>query len=181
MARRNVSGSFILFLLLVGLLFAGWQWYTNHSGTRPTGPTSSLPPVRPPEESRPGLMPDPKLTPGDVIDGITKEDVCVPGYTKKVRNVPKRVKDQVYEAYGRERQEGVCCEVDHLISLELGGSNDPKNLWPEPYQPRPGAYEKDQVENHLHQQVCNGTITLEEAQKEIATDWYSVYQRLHPK
>jgi hypothetical protein len=29
------------------------------------------------------------------------------------------------------------CEVDHLIPLELGGSNDVKTLWPQPQDPRP--------------------------------------------
>src|ERR1700693_4327096 len=33
------------------------------------------------------ILPDPKLTPGDAF-GVTVQDLCVPGYTKKVRNVP---------------------------------------------------------------------------------------------
>jgi hypothetical protein len=33
------------------------------------------------------ILPDPKLTPGDTFD-VTAEDVCVPGYAKKVRAVP---------------------------------------------------------------------------------------------
>ena len=33
------------------------------------------------------IVPDPKLTPGDAF-GVTVQDLCVPGYTKKVRNVP---------------------------------------------------------------------------------------------
>jgi hypothetical protein len=68
--------------------------------------------------------------------------------------------------------------VDHLISLELGGSNDVKNLWPEPYEPSPGAKEKDKVENWLHAQVCAGRIPIAEAQREIAGDWYAVYERI---
>jgi len=182
MARQNVSGRFILFLLAVGIALTAWYFYTRPGGaTLPSG--GSLPPItrhpnRPPADHQQYLQ-DARRTPGDVIEGITKDDVCTPGYSKKVRNVPKHLKDQVYEEYGRERQEGVCCEVDHLISLELGGSNDIKNLWPEPYEPRPGAYEKDKVEDYLHRQVCQGNISLEEAQKQIATDWYEVYQRIH--
>jgi hypothetical protein len=30
------------------------------------------------------LLPDPKLTPGDVFD-VTAQDICVPGYGKRVR------------------------------------------------------------------------------------------------
>jgi hypothetical protein len=33
------------------------------------------------------ILPDPNLTPGDTFD-VTAEDVCVPGYAKKVRAVP---------------------------------------------------------------------------------------------
>lgn len=64
-------------------------------------------------------------------------------------------------------------EEDHLISLELGGNpTDPANLWPESY---PTAHLKDLTENYLKAQVCNGSMTLQEAQKEITTDWYAVY------
>jgi hypothetical protein len=53
-----------------------------------------------------------------------------------------------------------CCEIDHLIPLELGGSNDVKNLWPQPQDPRPGSFEKDSLENDLHHRVCNGEMSL---------------------
>jgi hypothetical protein len=70
-------------------------------------------------------------------------------------------------------------EEDHLIPLELGGNpKDPRNLWPEPYDtsiPNGGARYKDKVENYLHNQVCSGNLTLDQAQKEIVNDWYRVY------
>jgi hypothetical protein len=57
------------------------------------------------------------------------------------------------------------------VSLELGGSNDITNLWPEVGKiPNP----KDAVENKLHDEVCTGTITLVTAQEEIAKDWQAV-------
>jgi 5-methylcytosine-specific restriction endonuclease McrA len=59
------------------------------------------------------------------------QDLCVPGYTKKVRNVPAEMKREVYEEYGITSHESGDYEVDHLIPLELGGSNSIKNLWPE--------------------------------------------------
>lgn len=71
-------------------------------------------------------------------------------------------------------------ELDHLIPLELGGC--PKceaNLWPEPRNVFPGASERDEVESYLHDQVCSGAMPLAEAQQEIASDWYSVYRRIH--
>ncbi len=36
----------------------------------------------------------------------------------------------------------------------------------------------DQVENYLHDQVCKGTISLQEAQTEIATNWLAVYNQM---
>lgn len=72
-------------------------------------------------------------------------------------------------------------EEDHLISLELGGSpTDPKNLWPESYTTIPNARDKDKVENYLHKQVCSGALSLKEAQREISTDWISVYWKINP-
>jgi len=106
--------------------------------------------------------------------------LCTPGYTKTVRNVPTDVKTQVCASYGvpAGRCTGAHVEIDHLISLELGGSNEAANLWPQPYQPKPGAREKDRLENWLHKQVCEGTMSLADAQQVIADDWYSAYQRM---
>jgi hypothetical protein len=98
-------------------------------------------------------------------------------HTGTVRNVPESMKQRVCRNYGIARADctGKKYEIDHLISLELGGSNDEANLWPQPYFPKPGAKEKDVVENYLHRKVCAGRLTLAEAQHEISTDWYQVY------
>ncbi len=123
-------------------------------------------------------LPDPACTPGATFPDATKEQICQPGYSKNVRDVPTSEKDQVYAEYGITHHSSGEYEVDHLISLELGGSNDSANLWPEPADPRPGFHEKDKVENYLHAQVCNGAISLAEAQAEIATNWLQVYQQM---
>ncbi|WP_310964710.1 hypothetical protein [Nocardioides terrisoli] len=68
-------------------------------------------------------------------------------------------------------------EVDHLVSLELGGSNAITNLWPEPYAGRWGARTKDAVENKLHDLVCAGQLSLARAQKMEDTNWVSAYRR----
>jgi hypothetical protein len=124
-------------------------------------------------------LPDSACTPGAVFTDVTKSQVCVPGYSSKVRNVPTSEKDQVYAEYGIKSHTTGEYEVDHLISLELGGSNDIANLWPEPAEPRPGFHEKDKVENYLHQQVCDGKMTLQEAQYQIANNWMAVYQKMN--
>jgi hypothetical protein len=126
----------------------------------------------------PPLRPDPSLTPGDTLP-VTKEDICVPGYSKKVRNVPSAVKNKAYAEYGIGRRATGEFEIDHLISLELGGSNSIRNLWPQSYMTHPwNAHVKDVVENTLHQQVCSGQISLHDAQRAIAGDWIAAYRRL---
>ncbi len=123
-------------------------------------------------------LPDPACTPGAIIATATKDEICTPGYSSKVRNVTTAVKDQVYAEYGITHHSAGEYEVDHLVSLELGGSNSIANLWPEPAEPRPGFHEKDQVENYLHDQMCSGAISLQQAQDEIAHNWFAVYQRM---
>lgn len=123
--------------------------------------------------------PDPKLTPGVVNPAATKEMICTPNYTSQpgVRNVPESVKKQVFAEYNVDRNSDKF-EIDHLISLELGGANDIKNLWPESYTTVPyNAHVKDDLENKLHRMICSGQIDMKTAQTEIATDWIGAYKK----
>lgn len=122
-------------------------------------------------------LPDPQCTPGAIFPNVTASDVCVPGYTSGVRSVSKAVKDAVYRAYGVGQHDTGTYEIDHLIALELGGSNDVLNLWPEPKDPRPGYLEKDWVENVTHQRVCQNSLSLAEAQRVMATNWLELYHK----
>ncbi len=71
-----------------------------------------------------------------------------------------------------------CYEEDHLISLELGGHpTSPANLWAEPWFGAWNARVKDRLENRLHRLVCDGTLTLRDAQQAVATDWVAAYRR----
>jgi hypothetical protein len=74
-------------------------------------------------------LPNPQLTPGDALD-VTTSDICVPGYSFKVRDVPTMVRDQVYQEYGIASHWSGQYQVNHLISLEMGGSSSIRNLWP---------------------------------------------------
>jgi hypothetical protein len=117
-----------------------------------------------------GKLPDPSCTPGAVNAKITPADLC-PTLGKAVtRSVSQSTKDDVRFAYNDDK----AGEIDHLISLELGGSNDISNLWPEDGKiPNP----KDAVENRLHKWVCSGSTPkvqasrLHAAQQAIRTDW----------
>lgn len=129
--------------------------------------------------------PDPKHTPGDVFPDATADDVCTPGWAKEHRHVTEADRARVYAEYPDSKRtcacaggvDANCCEVDHLIPLELGGSNDIKNLWPEPTDPRPGDLEKDSLENDLHERVCKGEMSLADAQKCIASDWVDCWKK----
>ncbi len=125
-----------------------------------------------------GALPDKACTPGEVMPSVTKEQICTSGYAKSVRNVSTATKNQVFTEYGIISRQPEEYEVDHLISLELGGSNDIANLWPEIANPTPGFHEKDKVENYLHSQVCSGVITLDQAQREISNNWVAVYEKM---
>jgi hypothetical protein len=139
-------------------------------------------PARSLKASRPaGLLPDPRLTPGASDPAVTQANIhstiCQHGYTRLVRppfQVSNRLKHQVMDLYhvaGSTHD----YELDHLVPLELGGSPTAlNNLWPQSWT-SPGAHEKDNVELYLHDRVCQGSMTLLDAQHAIATDWYAVY------
>ena len=128
-----------------------------------------------------GPLPDPACTPGAVFSVATTTDICVEGYSQTVRNVPANLKKKIYKAYGIAYPPPFgTYELDHLVNLSIGGSNDAANLFPEAASPAPGFPEKDVVENYLHQEVCNGHIGLREAQAAIASDWLKIYESLDP-
>ena len=132
-------------------------------------------------------LPDAKLTPGKPDPTLTTERLCAKGFsTKTVRNVTIETRVAAFGGYGIvcKNRTPTCAkefELDHLVSLELGGSNDVLNLWPEAHAGQWGARVKDQLENKLHALVCAGTITLDEAQNGIATDWISLYKKWMPQ
>lgn len=120
-----------------------------------------------------GPLPDKDLTPGDVFSTATRSQICVPGYSSRVRNVSDRVRRDVFAAYNIDYALHADYEVDHLVPLELGGDNTVANLWPEPRQGSNSASVKDHLENHLHALVCAGQVALLEAQRAIEGDWFT--------
>lgn len=177
MHKRLIS--LVVFLALVALFFLT-KTQPSVSQLQPVSIGSQVPSTAGAQlKVGAGLYPNAILTPGDVFPNVASAQVCTSGYSSSVRNVPVSEKKEVYSEYGYTypQPEGDF-EVDHFISLELGGSNDIKNLWPEPANPQPGFHEKDQVENYLHKQVCSGKETLQQAQEEIKSDWYAIYLQM---
>lgn len=185
--RRTTLSSVLILLALIVL----YLWFSSHnapvssprSSTTPSATISQTEPHWGVQTKTAGCvpqngLPDTACTPGAIFTDATKAKICVPGYARSVRDVPQSLKDKVYSEYGITHHATGQFEVDHLVSLQLGGSNDIANLWPEAASPKPGFHEKDGVENYLHAQICSGAISLRQAQIEIATNWLAVYNQM---
>ena len=130
-----------------------------------------------------GALSDRRCSPGAYSSKLTKAVICSPSFrTGPIRNVPDSEKHQVEAEYGLEpKPYGSTLEIDHIVSLELGGSNDPANLYPEEASfadNAPGYHVKDVLENAAHKAVCAGKISLRTAQQEIARNWELLYKTL---
>jgi hypothetical protein len=129
-------------------------------------------------------IPDPSCTPGAVNPTLTIQVLRDRSFTTRcVRDAATKPgeKAQTYDWYrlvhpSNNSGESQTCELDHLISLELGGADTLDNIWP---QCGPSGValsqrdfkQKDTVENFLAMQVREGRMDLSQAQKAIATDW----------
>lgn len=191
MRRRSRPSTVILFLILILVaalvVFRARQVARFPSENRPTAtnPNHSL--MSTARVGPPDVYPDPIRTPGATDPDITQdsiyENICNPGWSTRSIRPPAHYTDQLKREqirdFGYADTNTRDYEEDHLIPLELGGNpTDPRNLWPEPYFtsiPDGGAHSKDRVESYLHREVCLRQITLQEAQREIADDWYRVY------
>jgi hypothetical protein len=65
------------------------------------------------------------------------------------------------------------------VSLELHGSNDVANLYPEKANPHPGFHVKDKLENRLRDLVCDGTMTLRIVKRQIAANWQAPCKKVY--
>jgi hypothetical protein len=131
-------------------------------------------------------LPDRRCTPGAVNPAVTPatiaSTICRSGWTASVRP-PERVTEPEklasLRAYGESGTSRY--EYDHLVPLELGGAvNDPRNLWPEPDYPARHGFElnpKDKLETALKHLVCDGRLSLADAQRQIAANWVAAMHR----
>jgi hypothetical protein len=141
----------------------------------------------------PGRLPDTKTTPGFARTTDPKDIyICAPTKaerhsTKEIRKfLTPSIKELTYVAYHLKTHKDIpCngvkqfCQVDHLISLELGGDpKDPRNLWIQPYEGLWNAHDKDKLENELHKQVCLGKMDLADVQKRVSTNWIELYKQV---
>lgn len=137
------------------------------------------------------LLPDPQLTPGTVnpeieadtsrdrrlLDGV-EVNICAPDFrSKPLRRTTEAMKRAVCREYGSpldcpDPKKG---EIDHLIPLEIGGQDAIANLW---WQTS-SQYVKDrQVEDKLPKLICDGKISLQDAQRCVSSDWVACLERI---
>jgi len=114
---------------------------------------------------------DRRCTPGVSLRGVTAGDVCTPGWASRHRHVTSSQRHRIFARYRIPYRLHRRYELDHLIALEVGGSNADRNLWPEPGFPNA----KDKLENRLHHAVCDGSTTLHAAQRRLVADWTRRY------
>jgi hypothetical protein len=121
-------------------------------------------------------VPSPRLTPG-AARSVDREALCR-SEPPKNQIVPAELRRRVFQAYGIANADPDKYEVDYLITPALGGADDIRNLWPQPYMSTVwNARVKDELEDRLRELVCGGRLDLAEAQRDISTDWIAAYKK----
>lgn len=137
--------------------------------TLATGPTTQL---------QAASLPDPALTPGMVL-AMDAQRLCArPTGERLPHSIGPALARAVFQKYRIGRPTSGAYEVDYLITPDLGGAHDVRNLWPQPYDNGVwNARVKDALEDRLRELVCAGKLDLQTAQRELATDWIAAYRR----
>jgi hypothetical protein len=76
---------------------------------------------------------------------------------------------------------GYALQIDHIVPVRVGGSNNIANLYPEEAafgDGSPGFPAKDRLETRLRALVCARRIELRSAQRQIAANWEKLYRKL---
>lgn len=123
------------------------------------------------------FAPDASLTPG-MTRPVTAAELCATDANEPAPNVSRPVALDVFRRHGIVDPSPGAYELDYLIPPELGGAQDDRNLWPQPYQEEPwNAHAKDALEDRLRQLVCDGQLDLQVAQEDISKDWTAAYRK----
>ena len=76
-------------------------------------------------------LPSSFLTPGDAKK-VSKEQICAPDYLASIKPTKDSIKEEAFSRYGLRDGKSSTEVLDHLIPVELGGTDSVENLWPEP-------------------------------------------------
>ena len=120
-------------------------------------------------------LPNGYYTPGAAAKVDVKQ-LCSAQYDASVKPVSRWQKNEALTRYGvrPESYDGV---LEHLIPVALGGSNDPDNLYPFHAQGEYTLDAKTQLATKLRALVCDGKLSLKQAQDAFKKDWTKSYQQ----
>jgi hypothetical protein len=144
----------------------------DSSGPGLTG--AQLPAAVVPNVSGPVSRPDLRLTPGAIATSDTAA-VCLQSRRLRSPEIPPASQAAVYLEYGdttTARQHGY--RIDYLVPLDLGGAPVTANLWPAAIH-GVGFYQKNQLDHIMHELVCQRSLTLGQAQRQIQQNWYATW------
>jgi len=159
---------------------AKWLKGSGSSGSVQTGPTVLLGRRTQTSRCARSARPDRSCSPGAYYSRLTKRVICSGSFrTSTIRNVPQAEKFNVEREYGMAASYyGYTIEIDHIVPLELGGSNAVANLFPEPGSGTVNYHVKDALENRAKAAVCGGQLSLRAARRGFARNWEALYHRL---
>jgi len=120
-------------------------------------------------------LPVASLTPGAAWD-VSVDELC--SGTTHAWPITTAMRAEVVNAYGVQDVPSDQYEHDFLITPELGGATDARNLWPQRYtSPLWNARVKDELERLLPRLVCGRKLDLATAQRDMAVDWVAAYKK----
>jgi hypothetical protein len=120
-------------------------------------------------------LPVATLTPGAAWD-VSVDELC--SGTAQTWPITTAMRAEVVNAYGVQDLPSDQYELDFLITPELGGATDARNLWPQRYEsPIWNARVKDELERLLPRLVCGRKLDLATAQRDMAVDWVAAYKK----
>jgi uncharacterized repeat protein (TIGR02543 family) len=124
-----------------------------------------------------GPLPDRRCSPGAIYEDAVPPLICAANYPATVKAVPVSEQNRVYTEYGIKRPRSAgAYEMDQIVPVELGGSDNIANLYPEAATPAPGYKVKDKLERKLRSLVCSGHLSLRLAQRDLASNWVLLYK-----
>jgi hypothetical protein len=102
--------------------------------------------------------------------------VCAPA--PAYSRLDAATKKRVFAEYHIKKKQQRKYVIDRLVPLELGGTNDLSNLWP---QTRSSAAAKNATELSVRGDLCAHKVDLATAQQAFASDWTTAGQVVKAK
>ncbi|HZP48827.1 MAG TPA: hypothetical protein VFB07_09850 [Vicinamibacterales bacterium] len=120
-------------------------------------------------------LPNNYYTPGKA-EKVDVKALCSASYDGSSKPASDWQKAEALTRYG-VRPESFGGELEHLVPVALGGSNDPDNLYPFHGQGEYTLEAKQRLAAKLHELVCDGKISLKQAQDVFKKDWTKGYKQ----